>query len=265
MGRHAEQKRGAGLLQPVDQAGAARQVVHHQFAAGRQCRHQRAEPEIVAERAQRVEHRALQMPVARHHPGGGEEGVVAVEDAFRGAGRARGERQIHHLVGVAARRRGDGGPGEVGERRGVGRADAPGNAQKVAVGEFGEDVVPVGIGAIARLGDQRGGAHAVDQRHHLADGMAAVQGRAADIGVARAGDAARSRSRPGSAATPRRAAPGGGPARRGSRPAGRPPRPAPDRSGGGGGRAPRRRPGVARAWPAATAYSVSSPQYPAAV
>jgi hypothetical protein len=188
VGRDAEQKRRAGLLEPVDQAGAAREVVHHKFAAGRQCGDQRAEPEIVAERAQRVEHRALQMPVARHHPGGGEEGVVAVEDAFRGAGRARSERQIHHLVGVAARRRGDGGSGQPGERRGVGRTDAPGNAQKVAVGEFGEDVVPAVIGAMAGLGDQRGGAHAVDQRHHFASGVAAVQGRAADIGVARAGD-----------------------------------------------------------------------------
>jgi len=75
------------------------------FAARGKRRHQCAQPEIVAERAQRVEHRALQMPVARHHPGGGEEGVVAVEDAFRRAGRARGERQIHHLVGIAACRR----------------------------------------------------------------------------------------------------------------------------------------------------------------
>ena len=57
--------------------------------------------------------------------------------------------------------------GQIAERRRVGGPTAPGAAQEIAVGELGEDVVPVGIGAVAGLRDQRGGAHAVDQRDDL--------------------------------------------------------------------------------------------------
>ena len=124
VGRHAEQKLGAGLLEPVEQARAARQIVDDQFAAAGERGDQRAEPEIVAERAQRVEHGALQPPVARHHPRRGEQRVVAVHDAFRLAGRAGGERQIHHLVGIPARARRRAPARQFAERRSVGRADA---------------------------------------------------------------------------------------------------------------------------------------------
>ena len=48
--------------------------------------------------------------------------------------------------------------------------------------------MPVGIGAVTGFGDQRGGAHAVDQGDDLANRMAAMQRRAADIAVARAGE-----------------------------------------------------------------------------
>ncbi len=48
--------------------------------------------------------------------------------------------------------------------------------------------MPAGIGAVTRLGDQPGGAHAVDQRQHFVDGMAAMERGATDIAIARAGD-----------------------------------------------------------------------------
>ena len=47
VGRHAEQKRGAGFLQPVDQAAAARQIMHDKLAAAGERGDQRAEAEIV--------------------------------------------------------------------------------------------------------------------------------------------------------------------------------------------------------------------------
>ena len=68
VGRYPEQKRGAGFLQPIDEAEAARQIVHDELAAARQRGDQRTEAEIVRQRAQRVEHCPLQRPVARHHP-----------------------------------------------------------------------------------------------------------------------------------------------------------------------------------------------------
>jgi hypothetical protein len=58
---------------------------------------------------------------------------------------------------------------EFAERRGIGRADAPSAMQELAVGQFGENVVAVGIGAVAGLGNQRRGAHTVDQRGNLAN------------------------------------------------------------------------------------------------
>jgi hypothetical protein len=186
--RYPEQKLGAGLLQPVEQAGAARQVVEDQFAAAGQCRDQRTEPEIVAKRAQCVEHSVLEPPVARHHPGRGEQGVVAVQNPFRLARRARCEGQIHHLVGVPARFCFERRSRQFAERRGIRRADAPGAMQEVARAQCGKDVVTIGIGTVARLSNQCCGADAVDQRSDLADRMAAMQGRAADIAAARAGD-----------------------------------------------------------------------------
>ena len=51
MGRHAKQKAGACLFQPIEQALAARQIMHHQLTAARESGNQRAEPEIVAQRA----------------------------------------------------------------------------------------------------------------------------------------------------------------------------------------------------------------------
>ena len=64
-------------------------------------------------------------------------------------------------------------------RRSAGNRGRPAR-RKIVVG-------PVGIGAVAGLRDQRGGAHPVDQRDDLVDRVVAVQRRAADIAVARAG------------------------------------------------------------------------------
>ena len=227
MGRHAEQKLGAGLLQPIDQARAARQIVHDQFAAAGERGDQRAEAEIVTERAQRVEHSALQPPVARHHPRRGEQRVVAVQNALRLAGRAGGEGQIHDLVGIAARARLR-APGLAIRRMAQRR---PGRRARRNAGSRGrpirEDVVPVGIGAVAGLGDQRRGAHAVDQRDDLANRVVAMQRRAADIAVARTGEQRDRGLDP--ARQPHRDAidRGGCRGRRDAPPAGRRPRPAP--------------------------------------
>ena len=60
--RHAELEFGSGLLQPIKHAGVARQIVDHQFAATRERGDPRPEPQIVAERAERMKDGALQPP-----------------------------------------------------------------------------------------------------------------------------------------------------------------------------------------------------------
>ncbi len=61
-------------------------------------------------------------------------------------------------------------------------------AQEVATRQLCEEVMPIGVGPVTRLGDQRGGAHPFDQPNDFADRMVAVQRRTADIAVARAGE-----------------------------------------------------------------------------
>ena len=51
----------------------------------------------------------------------------------------------------------------------------PGNAQEIAVKEFGDDIVAVGIEAVARLGDHCRGLDSVNQRDDVADAVVAVQ------------------------------------------------------------------------------------------
>jgi len=176
VGRHAEQELRTRLLQPVEQAMAARQIVHHQLAAGRQRGNQRAEAEIVAQRAQRIEHLAIECPIASHHSRGGEQGVVAVHDPLRLSGRSGGEGQVHHLVRVAARRFERGRAGHIPERyrRIVCRLQPVRPVQEVAIRELREQVMPVGVGAVAGFGDQRRGAHAVYQGNDFADRVIAM-------------------------------------------------------------------------------------------
>jgi hypothetical protein len=123
--------------------------VKDQLAAASQSRDQCAEPQIVAERAQGIEHSAPQPPVADHHLRGGKQSIVAVHNAFRFARRARRKRQVHHLVGVRGRFYFQRGAGQLTERCGIGRADAPGATEEIAVGQFSKDVVAVGIAAVA--------------------------------------------------------------------------------------------------------------------
>ena len=126
VGGYAEQELGAGLFEPIDQARTARQIVQDQFAAAGERCNQRTESEIVTERTQGVEHGALQPPIARHRSGCGEQRVVAVHNALRLPGRAGGEGQIHHLIGIPAPLGFECWPWHFAEWHSVGRADAPG-------------------------------------------------------------------------------------------------------------------------------------------
>jgi hypothetical protein len=49
VGRHAEQEGGAGLGKPVEEAGAARLIVHDQLTAAGECGDQCTKTEIVAQ------------------------------------------------------------------------------------------------------------------------------------------------------------------------------------------------------------------------
>src|SRR5438067_13548762 len=92
----------------------------------------------------------------------------------------------YDLIGVAARPGLEPRAGQIGERRSVDRPGTPETADEIAAGEFGENVMPVGIGAVTGLREQCRGMHAVDQRSDVADRVVAMQGRTADITVARA-------------------------------------------------------------------------------
>jgi hypothetical protein len=175
MRRHPEEKFGADLFQSVHQAGIARQIVQHDFAAAGQCGDQGAEAEVMRQRTQRVERSLVQMPVARHHPGGGEQRVVAVHHALRYSSRAGGEGQIHDLVRVIARRPVDGGTRQGGKRGFIGRTSSPAKTQKIAAGEFGENIAPVAVRAVTGQSDQRRRAHPLHQRGDFSDPVVAVQ------------------------------------------------------------------------------------------
>ncbi len=190
VGRHADQEAGAGLEQAVEQAGAARQVVDHQLGADRERGDQRAQAEIVAERAQRVDDRArVDLPVAGDRARIGEQRVVAVHHALGLAGGARGEGEIDDAVGIAVAWRGRRRAEQAGERRSsIDWRKSIGVAQMRQVAKRRKDVAAIGIGAVARLGDQRRGAGAREQADDVADRVITVQRRAADIAGARAGE-----------------------------------------------------------------------------
>ena len=88
-------------------------------AGGKRLR-QRDGPDVVAQRAEAQQDRALVVaPVRDHRAGVGEQRVVGMHDAFRRPGRARGESEINDLVRVHRRRGGSGSSGRIGERRGA--------------------------------------------------------------------------------------------------------------------------------------------------
>ncbi len=102
---HADEKAGVGFQDAVGEACAARQIVNDSsppIASAITCA---PKPRLWRERRQRVDDRlVVDRPVLRELAGVGQQRVVGVHHALGLAGRARGEGEIDHLVGVALHR-----------------------------------------------------------------------------------------------------------------------------------------------------------------
>jgi hypothetical protein len=59
--------------------------------------------------------------------------------------------------------------------RRVRRADAVDHSEKIAIGQLREDIIPVLVDPVARLGYHCSGTHAVHQRNYLAHPVIAMQ------------------------------------------------------------------------------------------
>ncbi len=92
-----------------------------------------------------------------------------MHDPLRRPRRARGEGQVDDRVGIALGRRGRSRPG----RKIVGNGIDP--AQEIELFDRGEDVGRLGVGAIAGLGEERGGAGAAEEGDDLGDRIVLVQ------------------------------------------------------------------------------------------
>ena len=189
----------------------------------------------MAERAEAQQHRALVVvPVLDHRARVGEQCVVGMHDAFRGAGRPRGERQIDDLVGVWVDRRQRAGswrlPGKTRQRR----ASAGPIAERVDLAQARQSGAAAKISAVARRRHSRAartgprpGSGSAARRSRRPCSSGAATGCRHSPGASRRGT--RRPPRPGSAATPP-------PARRASarphRDRRRPHRPSPQRRPG---------------------------------
>ncbi len=192
--RDAEEEARAHLAQPRQQAGAPGQVVDHQFRTDGDGADQRAEAEIVAERAHRVDAGVgAEVPVPGNRAGIRQQGVVGMEDALRLSGRARGKGQIDDAVGIARRRVAD-RPSRIQTEKGVAVGQGFERRHPIDVAQAFEsrqsrpDIPPLRIRPVSRLQDKRRGRHAAQEIKDLLDRVIALQARRANIAVSGAGE-----------------------------------------------------------------------------
>ncbi len=116
------------------------------------------------------------VPVGHHRAAVGEQRVVRVHHALGHAGGARGEGEVHDLVGIGDRR-------YFARRTRTGEWRALRSEHGLHVGKRlrrSDDVFS--------LRDERRGARALEELHDLGDGVVLVQRRVADVAVPRAGE-----------------------------------------------------------------------------
>jgi hypothetical protein len=195
MSRHAKQISRARLHDAVEGAPRIERRMRHELAATDQGHHQADNPDIVAERAQRIHDGVVvEAPILGNGAAIGEERVVGVHDAFGQAGGTGREGKINNAV----------------RRSGV-RQTLPGTAPDTAQAdrifardlvaqwldpicrlhpcsrtEHGKDVVVRGVGTIAGLGHKRRRSGALEQRDDVATCVIAMQRCVARITHARA-------------------------------------------------------------------------------
>ncbi|KAG0932323.1 hypothetical protein G6F31_016568 [Rhizopus arrhizus] len=192
---HAHDVSRLAGLQPVQRRQSSGRIVQRQLHAGHQHLLQRHGADVMAHGAEAESDGILGVvPVAHQRPAIGQQRVIAVHHTLGGAGGAGGEGQVGDLVRVAHRRSPHGRQvGGVGERMGPRGQRHVRPRQGVEALEAGylvrqrEDVLLVGIRAIADGGEQGAAVHAPCQLDHFGHGVVLVQRWAINIAAAGAG------------------------------------------------------------------------------